>query len=34
MLRGLLNIMTEYDQAKEDTDKPKIVIPTLRAGAN
>lgn len=24
-LRGLLNTMNEYDQAKEEPDKPKIV---------
>jgi hypothetical protein len=25
LLRGLLNTLSEYDQAKEDSDKPKIV---------
>jgi hypothetical protein len=25
LLRGLLNTMTEYEQSKEDSDKPKIV---------
>lgn len=25
LLRGLLNIVTEYDQSKEESDKPKIV---------
>jgi hypothetical protein len=25
LLRGLLNTLTEYDQAKEDSDKPKMV---------
>lgn len=25
LLRGLMNTMSEYDQTKEDTDKPKMV---------
>lgn len=28
-LRGLLNTMNEYDQAKEEPDKPKIVFSSL-----
>jgi hypothetical protein len=29
LLRGLLNTLTEYDQSKEDSDKPKMVGPVL-----
>lgn len=28
LLRGLINTLTEYDQSKEDSDKPKMVCTT------
>ena len=28
-LRSALNMLTEYEQAKEDSDRPKMVTPTL-----
>ena len=27
-LRSALNMLTEYEQAKEDSDRPKMVAPT------
>lgn len=30
LLRGLLNTLNEYDQSKEDSDKPKKVRPVSR----
>lgn len=28
LLRGILNTLTEYDQSKEESDKPKMVCPS------